>query len=222
MHFWVSNDDQIKTPSISFVDFPDEGGYEQYIDKLGDKSGKVFYNVHIELFHTYRIWNAFGKAFTRSRPVYVDVDKIQISFTDDMDIWSRALLTQAFVLIDTNPKSLSILRFEVKEDNANKKWQKGIDPETLKLIQPKICDLKSKGEGLKKLRHEFLAHKNRELYQGAHLKLPKTDEPFDMGILADYLEIASDILNIIAIRHNIQRRDYMLFRSKDPKMRRIP
>ena len=209
-HIWESDDGKIRTPSISLLNLIDENRYEQYIDKLGDKSGQMFYNVHIELLHTYRIWNTFGKAFTRSCPVYVENDKIQKRSPNVMDIWSRALLTQAFVLIDENPSAYSILRFEVTEANANKKWQEGIGSETLKIIQPKICELKSKGEGLKILRHGFLAHKNLDLYTDPNLKLPEKGKKFEMGRLAEYLEIASDILNTIAKNHNIEPTEYVI------------
>ena len=222
MYIWNSDDGRIRTPSISFVNLTDKGTYEQSIDKLGKKSGSMFYNVHIELLQTYRIWNTFGKAFTRSKPVYVDSGSIEIICLDDMDIWSRALLTQAFVLIDTRKEVTSILKFEISKSNRDKEWQKGINPQTLKSIQSKISDLKSKGKGLKILRHQFLSHKNTDLYRDADLKLPQTTDPFEMGKLADYLEIASDILNTIATDHGIQKSDYMSCQIRDPNKRRIP
>ena len=109
------------------------------------------------------------------------------------------------------------------EEPKNKKWQKGIRIKTLKSIQSKIYDLKSKGEGLRTLRHEFLSHKNPRLYPDANLKIPHNkSDPFEMGKLADYLEIASDILNTIAEDHGIQKMDYMLCQNRDPSKRRIP
>ena len=228
MYIWYNKNDTIRTPSISFVDFQEELIYELSIEKMGPTTGLMFYSLHIELLHTYRIWNTFGKAFTRNRPVYVDTDSIPNISPMDMDIWSRALLTQAFTLIDTNKKACSFLKFEIKEKKERKEiitytvWHIGINPKTLKSIQSKISDLKRIGKDLKNLRHNFLAHKNKNLYSNGKLKLPESKESFDMGKLADYLEIASDILNTIAKDHNIPQMDYMLCQNADPNERRIP
>ena len=222
MYFWISNDRRIRTPSVSFVDLPGEIDYEQCIEKLGEKSGLMFYNVHMELLHAYRIWNTFGKAFTRGRPVYVDNDDVKnIIPLEEIDIWSRALLTQAFVLIDTQSKASSILKFEITESNSNEIWQNGIKPGSLKSIQDDISNLKTKGKGLETLRHRFLVHKQTP-YPDANLSIPQTKEPFEMGKLADYLEIASNILNTIAEDHSIQKTDYMLYPNQYLSKRRIP
>ena len=182
--------DPKKTPGIGqlyLVSIKQNEDSRKEHDKLFENVeglSRVYCAIKVELMDAYRIWNIYGRSYTRN--VTFMNSREREERIDLLALWTEILTLRTVRLTDKSKYDEPVSVFEFLELD--------LDTGLKKKVKNSIKIVKDKTKPLRKVRNKIISHKDFDVVDG---KVNIYEPGYTIHDIADILELIGDILRCI-------------------------